>query len=357
VNARRVAGGALLVLGTVLAICACLGVWAKRQALETDNWVDTSSNLLESRPVRTALGLYLVDQLFGATDVEQRLEEVLPPRLEPLAEPAVAALRELARENAPRLLGNARALRAWRDANRAAHDRLLEVLARDEGGVSIDLRELLRQVADGTGLPEGVADRLPASVGSLEVLPPEELETARTAVKALDSAAWVLGALAVAAFAGAIALARDRRRMAAWVGVCLVLAAVGVLAARRLAGEALVGALAEAPNAQAAAADAWSIGTSLLTEAAQGLLLLGLIVATGAWLGGPGRWAVAGRRFVAPAVREYPAGSRVVLGALLLLLVYWHPVPWTGRIVPLLLLAIAAFCWLEWMRPRFTPSG
>jgi hypothetical protein len=42
----------------------------------------------------------------------------------------------------------------------------------------------------------------------------------------------------------------------------------------------------------------------------------------------------------------------VVLGALLLALVWWHPAPWTGRLIPLPIVALAAFAWLEFVRRR-----
>ena len=116
---RRIGIGALLVLGTLFWTFFGIGLWAQRQALDTDEWVDTSTELLENEEIRTALGVYLVDQLYQSADVQDRIEEALPPRLDRLAAPAAAGLKELARRNAPRLLGSAVAIKAWSDANRA----------------------------------------------------------------------------------------------------------------------------------------------------------------------------------------------------------------------------------------------
>jgi len=58
VSARRIGVTALLVLGTVLWTAFGLGLWAKRQALETDNWVETSDQLLQNTRIRTALGVF-----------------------------------------------------------------------------------------------------------------------------------------------------------------------------------------------------------------------------------------------------------------------------------------------------------
>ena len=56
-------------------------VWVKRQALDTDAWVDTSTNLLENDQVREALSVYIVDQLYANADPQAVLEERLrkPP--------------------------------------------------------------------------------------------------------------------------------------------------------------------------------------------------------------------------------------------------------------------------------------
>jgi Short C-terminal domain len=80
--------------------------------------------------------------------------------------------------------------------------------------------------------------------------------------------------------------------------------------------------------------------------------VLGALVLFGAWLVGPGRWAISARRVSAPALRERPVASRVAVGFVLLLLVVWGPVPWTRNPVWILVAAAAAFVWLEALRRR-----
>ena len=71
---RTVLAWGLLALGTLILIVGSLTVWVNRQALDTDAWVDTSSQLLEGDEVRSALSVYVVDQLYTNGDVEGRLE-------------------------------------------------------------------------------------------------------------------------------------------------------------------------------------------------------------------------------------------------------------------------------------------
>src|SRR5918996_814523 len=254
---RRAGIAALLAVGTLIFIGFGVGVWAERQVLDTDEWVDTSADLLENEPVRTALGLFIVDRLFDSEEVQAQIEEVLPPRLDPLAGPAAAGLKEVARRNVPRL-------------------------------------------------PPGAVDRLPPEVASLQIASGEDLRTAQDALDLVKTLVWVLLGLALVSFAGAIALSRDGRRTILNVGGCLMFAAIAVLAVRRLAGETVVEALADAPNAMGAADDAWDISTSLLVDVAQGSFLFGLFIVTGGWLAGAGRGATAGPRPPAFAMREHP---------------------------------------------------
>jgi hypothetical protein len=154
--------------------------------------------------------------------VRQRLEETTPPPIDRLAGPAAAGLKQLAERAAPRLLGTAAALNAWREANRVAHDTLLAVVRGDvaDRAVSLDLGEMLGQVAAGTGLPPDVVDKLPPDVANLQIARPNQLDSAHTALDLLEEIPWVLFGLALLCFAGAIWLSPDRRRGTLNVGVC-----------------------------------------------------------------------------------------------------------------------------------------
>ena len=71
---RRITIWVLIVLAGLIGLVSALTVWAKRQALETDKWVATSSRLLEDDEIRGALSLYLVDQLYANVDVAAELQ-------------------------------------------------------------------------------------------------------------------------------------------------------------------------------------------------------------------------------------------------------------------------------------------
>jgi hypothetical protein len=349
---RRISVTALLVLATLLTTAFGFALWAKRQALDTDNWVDTSGALLEDDEIRQAVGLFIIDRLYQSDEVQARLEEVLPPRLVKLAKPAAAGLKQLAQRNAGRVLGTDAALQAWETANRKAHETLIRIIESDaaEDGVSLQLKTLFEQMATATGLPASAVDRLPPEVSSLEVAGPGQVETARDLLDTFRTLLWVLLVLSIALFAAAIALSPDRRRTVVTVGGCLIFVGIALLAIRRLGGSFVVDALADAPNAHAVADDVWSIATSLLVDVAQGGMLFGLFLVLGAWLQGEGRRATALRRTSAYSLRVHPGIVRAALGAGILLLVIWGPVPWTQRLWGIAIFTVLAYLWLEWTR-------
>ena len=111
-------------LASILAFAAILAIWANRQLLNTDNWTDTSTELLEHRVIRDQIAVYLVDQLYANVDVSAELRDALPERLQPLAGPAAGGLRELAERASKEALSRPRVaagvgrlptgMRSWR---------------------------------------------------------------------------------------------------------------------------------------------------------------------------------------------------------------------------------------------------
>src|SRR5215216_4880635 len=86
----------LVVAASILAFLAIFTSWVDRQALDTNEWVDTSGRLLEDKAISDALATYSVDQLYANVDVARLLKKRLPKDLQPVASPAAAGIRELA---------------------------------------------------------------------------------------------------------------------------------------------------------------------------------------------------------------------------------------------------------------------
>ncbi len=354
---RRLAARALVLVGTLLAVLAIGSIWVSRQALETDQWADTSSQLLEDPAIQAAVATYLVDQLYANVDVPAELRQALPPRAEALAAPAAGALRRGAEEVAQRALDRPRVQQAWEAANRAAHATLVSIVegggdiaSTEQGTVALDLRALVAEVGERTGLGADVAQRLPQDAATIEILRSDQLEAAQTVGELLKPLALVLTLLMLACFAAAIAVARGRRRETLRAaGVGLVFAGAIALVARELGGSVVGDALATTAAAQPPAEAAWRIGTSLLAEVATAAIAYGLLVVAGAWLAGPTRAAVALRGRLAPYLRS-PEITYGAVTAMVLLVLLWGPTEGTRRVLPALVLLALLVAGVEALR-------
>jgi Short C-terminal domain len=336
----------LVLVASVLAFLVIFALWANRQLLDTDNWTETSSELLENDDVREQVSIFLVDQLYANVDVQARLEEALPPRADALAGPAANGLRDLAQRGIDGLLERPRAQELWEQANRLAHQRLLDAVEDDDdevvstagGDVTLDLKALLGQTQDRLGVGGRAEERIPEDAAQVTILHSDELELGQDVVRYLKAIAFVLVVLALGLFALAVYLARGRRRETLRAcGIGLVAAGAAVLVVRSLAGDAVVDAVATTEAVRPAAEATWSISTSLLVEAASAAILYGVIVVLAAWIAGPTSWAVGFRRALAPYLRE-PRYAYGALTVMVLLLLAWGPTPATRRFLPALLL-------------------
>ena len=302
-----------MIFGSLLAVIACFATWAERQALTTDDWVETSGRLLGNEDIRSALANYAVSELYANVDVEAELDEALPPNFKRLSGPASSGLRELAINGAERVLASERFRTLWENANRTAHETLLNIIedkgdAVSTGGgvVQLKLRPLIIRVSDQLGLGSDLADRLPPDVGTLTILRSDQLELAQTIARLVRGLALVTSLLAFGLFALAIYLSRGYRWITVLgVGVALILVGILVLVLRELSGGVVVDQLAS-EGAEPAADATWSIGTSLLASIARNVIVFGIFFVIAAWLASPHRSSVATRRALTPVLRDYP---------------------------------------------------
>lgn len=352
----------LVVLATVIGLVSSLNLWVKRQALNTNSWTNASSQLLENDQIRSALSVYLVNQVYENVDVAKAIEERLPPNAKALAPPLATALEGAGVSAVDTLLERPRVQQLWREANRHAHELLMAVLdgkkgilVSSGGNVVLNLRPLVEQILAQTGLSGGRLDqalqqRLPADAGQIVIMKGNQLETARTAVEAIRVLSYFLFFLVIALDVLAVWLARGRRRkLLMGCGAGAIAVGLILLVVRRFAGDYLVNALTTSTDAKGAAGAAWAIGTQLLRSTGIMAVVYGLATMFAAWIAGPARPATWLRRVLAPTMREHPV---VVFGAVALaLFLLLLAGPTDGeRIFPLLLLFGFAFAGTEVLR-------
>jgi hypothetical protein len=338
----------LLVVGSLLTFVAVFSIWINRQALNTDNWVNTSGKLLANEDIQQRVAGYLSDQVFANVDVQGKIEGVLPSKLDLLAGPATGALQDAAPQVAQRLLATPKVQELWANANRVAHEELLQVIddghsavSTANGNVVLDLHELLTQLEDRLGIGGTLVQKLPADAGQITVMKSSQLSTVQKVAKVVRRLPIVLTILLILAYGFAIYLAGPRRREALRsVGIAFILAGVAGLIVRRMIGGHVVNALAATESTHPATQATWDIGTSLLVTVASSAIAFGVLVAIGAWLAGPTRLAVGLRGLFSPYVLENRAGSYLAAGVVWLALIAWAPIAAFQKPLGILIFAV-----------------
>jgi hypothetical protein len=325
---RRIAVYSLLAVAGVLLFLTSFAVWVNRVALNTGQFVDTSSELIEDDAIRRAIATRAVDELYANVDVQAELKKQLPKDFKPASGVVAALGREGAYLLADRALEQRQLQSVWRATLRQSHTELVDVLegggtsvSNQEGVVTLDLRPIVLDTAGRIGIRQTVEDNLGPDVARIEVLRSNELDAAQAGFELLKTLAWFLPVLMLIFFGLAVFLARGRRRATLRdAGIVIFAAAVVGLVAVGVVGGYVVDSLTTDKDTRNAGNDAWHIVTQLLRSSLHWQLVVGVLVVVAAWLAGPRRYALASREAVSPLLRarvySYSALAVVALALL-----------------------------------------
>jgi hypothetical protein len=330
---RRLAVWLLVVLASVIAFLATLTTWVDRQLLDDNTWQTTSRKLVEDPEVRDSLSVYLVNQLYQNVNVGATLRQQLPPRLDPLAAPVAAALREPLANAVGQLLQRPRVQELWVTASSNTHERLVNVLENKtgegvtagDGTVTLQLGALLQRLSAQLGLPGKVVAKLPPDAGTIVLLKSSQLSAAQAAVQTVRTLSRWLLVLVLAMYALAAYLARGERRVTIRrVGWAFVLVGLALLVVRKIAGNYVIDAVTS-PAYRGTGHRVWLIGTTILGEIGSDLVLYGLVLVVAMVLAGGTTYARRLRDAIAPTLIARPEIAWTAAGGLLLALVLWGP--------------------------------
>ena len=311
---RTTASAVLIVLTCILVPVALLTVWVHDIALDTDRYVSTVSPLATDPAIQDAA----VKRISKAADVRvdgnQAAAELagwlhsqgLPPR-------ATAAVRGLgpqidsATDNAvtkivTRIVHSDAFATVWTNANRSAHNAVVHALTGEgrgalgvsDGTVTLDVGTAVDQVKQqlvAAGLSP--AEKIPDVNKQLVLIKSDQLSKIRKGAHALDVVGNWFPLLVVLIGAAGVFLARRRRRALARTALgaafaCLVVAIVLVVARRYYLDH-----LPPQVQSDAAAAAVFDTLLHFLKVSLRTTIVLGIVIALGAYLIGPGRLPVA----------------------------------------------------------------
>jgi hypothetical protein len=328
---RRILVAVLVVVGCVLAPISVIGLWARNTLLDTNQYVDTVGPLARDPAIQQAVSERVSRRLVESVDIEREIADAFP-RAESIAPSIAAGFETFVREATLRITQTERFQDLWENANRRAHAQLLAVLE-GEGTETVETRDG-KVVINVSGLTDLVKDRLgDRGVTIFEraerelpqefvLFDSEQLTKAQTGVRLLRRVTYALPILTLLTFVVAIALSPNRRRTLLRAALGLAFGMALLLIAFNIGRNFYLDAIQNAGGRRDASSAAWDQVLGFLRLSLRTLFAVGLVVALGAWLAGPGRLATRIREGVLGLVRGKPDAEATDLGRF----VYTHRV-------------------------------
>ncbi len=379
---RNAAAVLLLILGLVVGFAANITTWTKDVLLDTDEWVATVAPLPQDPEVADAVATLIVDELARDTSgLREEARAALPERAQFLAGPIASALETLVREEASKLIQSEEFNKLWSAANRLAHEQLVAVLLGDDadglletsdGEIRLDLSDAVAAVRSALGSDANALLGEPREgEGVVVIASSDQLAEAQDAVSILDTLGTALPVVAFVLLAASVAVAVSRRRALIAVGVGIAVAMAITLISLDVGRQVVIDLIPDTA-VRLAGGQAYEIVVDNLSRQTWVIMLLGLLLAFGAWVVGPSRYAVSlrasVRRFalsirgaagmeeeldgVERRVREHRGLLQAAGVALALIaLVLWNQPSFTTVIVVAVLLAVWLVA-LEVLAPR-----
>jgi len=398
---RQIVAAILVFIAALGVTLSVVGVWAGRTTLNTDRWVATVTPLDKDPAVRAAVSTYMTDQVFKTLNVDQRVQEALPPRAAFLASPLSGQVRGFVKDSVNKVLASEQFAQLWPEINRVAHTQVMAILNNDSkvvrssgDTVTLNLLPVVNQVLVGlekqvptlfgksvnlptltngeipAGLQTKVEDalgvKLPANFAAIPIYQGNQLSVAQQTLVQVKQYLTLLVVGTILALVLALWISPRRRRTTLQFGLWLVIFVVTLTALIRNIRTQLVDQVQD-PVLRSGVDASVQIVFQTLRERGTQVLWLGIVIAVVAYLAGPGRGAVASRRWAgragqflgersrrygSVAVAEGPGFARanldalriggvVAAGVLLLFFTSWAGLFWIAVLLVLYELGVA----------------
>jgi hypothetical protein len=327
---RTIVATLLIVLACLLAPLSVVAVWARNQVTNTDRYVATVAPLAEDPAIQNAIADQITAQVFTYIDVRGLTNEVvdalatrgLPPRLadqlQALTVPIASGVEGFTRTQVGKVVQSQAFADAWVQANRVAHDELVKALTGEGGGaitvednrVSVNLAPFIQTVKQQlTAAGFTLAARIPEVNASFTLFQSDSITRARSAFNLLNTLGVWLPVIVLILIVLGVYVARDHRRalVGAGLGVALgmLVLALGLAIFRSIY---LNGVPADVLPHDAAAV-LYDTIVRFLRAGLRTVLVLGLVVAAGAFLTGQSVTAVRTRESLARAIGWLQGGA------------------------------------------------
>jgi hypothetical protein len=327
---RSIVATLMIVVACVLAPLSVVAIWTRNQVTNTDRYVATVTPLADDPAIQNAITDQITVQVFNYIDVpgltnqavdalaERGLTPALADQLRALAVPIASGVQSFTRSQVAKVVESDAFADAWVQANRVAHAELVAALTGEGGGsvtiendtVSVNLAAFIQTVKQRlVDAGFSVAARIPEVNASFVLFQSEDITRARSGFNLLNTLGVWLPVIAIVLLVLGVYVAKDHRRALVGAGigiaVSMVVLALGLTVFRSIYLDAVPAAVLP----HDAAAVLYDTIVRFLRLGLRTILVLGLVVAAGAFLSGQSVTAVRARQGLSNAIGWLAGGA------------------------------------------------
>jgi hypothetical protein len=332
-RARRTRGiiaWVLVVLASLLVPISVISAWAITTVTNTDQYVATMAPLARNEVIVQHLANKATDALFSTHVVQNKVTEALPPKAKPIVQPIVTQVKTYVNGVALKVFQSEQFGKLFDALNRRSHQTVVDLLSGKQtaltrtlknGAVVLNLTPQLNQVINqlnsrGVKLFNPVKSILTNESGlGFTVVQKSQVSKFSGLFNTLVTLGWALPLVSVVLGVLGVIVAVERRKTLLRLAVGIGLFTLVLLGALAYLRTTFLNEAAAHHFDVAVAAAVWDTLIRFLKADLRWALLGCVLVALGAWIAGPARYAVWIRTKTAAGGRWLVAQGRAVTSA------------------------------------------
>jgi hypothetical protein len=323
---RRISAWVLVVLASILLPISVISVWAINTVTSTDKYVETMAPLARNPVIVNGLATRATDALFSTHIVQNKVKAALPAKAKPLVAPITSEVKSYIYGLALKVFESPKFGKLWDTLNRHSHDAVVNILTGKQtpvqkklakgGQIALNLSPALNNLIDqanarGVTLFNPIKAISQNGQGlSFTVVSHDQVSKFSGLFNLIVRLKWIIPVVAIVLAILSVALAMERRktllRLAVGVALMSMLILGGLAAGRGI----FIGQAASSGFRADGSAAVWDTVLRFLKADLRWTLLISVLVALGAWLAGPARYAVWIRSTVAKGAHWVVAQAR-----------------------------------------------
>ena len=305
---RRISAWVLVVLASILLPVSVISVWAIRTITNTDQYVATMAPLARNPVIIDHLAARATDALFSSHTVQNKVTQELPPKAKPLVAPVVNAVHTYVEGLAVKVFSSPKFGQLWDTLNRHSHDAVINVLTGKQtpaqkkfekaGAIVLNLSPALNNViaaADSHGVTLFNPLKAVVSQGdslSFTIVTQQQVSKFSGVFNLIVKLKWAIPIIALVLAILSVLIAMEHRKTLLRLAIGVGLVTLLLLAGLSLGRVTFLNQAAAGGFSHEGSSAVWDTLLRFLKADLRWMLLASVLVAFGAWVAGPARYAV-----------------------------------------------------------------